>query len=64
MSIQDHSATIARDAFTGQLHAECTCGWVGEHIRHAEPEPMAAAMADFAAHVHVAEGLATEDDRG
>ncbi len=67
MSIQSHGAAIVDDFLATDLHAECSCGWVGENVRPTYPNAGTErlthmAMADFAAHVHVAEGLATEDD--
>jgi hypothetical protein len=65
--IENHMAAISDDFLATDFHAECSCGWVGENVRQpGERGPRAAwdrlAMADFAAHVHVADGLATEDD--
>jgi hypothetical protein len=56
MISDQHRATICDDfLIPSARHVECSCGWVGhsasvEHL----------ALAEWAAHVHVAEGLAEE----
>jgi len=60
---EKHGATITSKSAT-DLHAICRCGWIGENVYH--PDYVLAglthlAMADWAAHVHVAEGLAVEE---
>jgi hypothetical protein len=55
----DHQAAIVDDFLAKNLHAECRCGWEGEP---AATEHLA--LADWAAHVHVALGMAVpEGDR-
>jgi len=41
--------------FTG-MHAHCACGWVSDNAASTHE-----ALADHAAHVHLAAGLATEE---
>jgi len=63
----EHAATIVDDFLSTDTHTECSCGWVGENVRTGDPDVLPTAlarhlaMADFAAHVHVALGLAVED---
>jgi len=60
-----HAATILDDFLTGEMKAECSCGWSGDKVDQLRgPRAMRQhlALADWAAHVHVASGLATEDD--
>lgn len=56
MSFDDHQCTVATDFFAVGKWAECSCGWSGEIVTHEH-----LALADFAAHVHVAEGLAEQE---
>jgi hypothetical protein len=51
-----HGATVIADFLTGQRVAHCTCGWAGKPVRQSDHE----AMAEWAAHVHVAMGWAEE----
>lgn len=60
-SVEDHRCTVESEFLGGEKHAHCSCGWVGgwvgESVR-TERE----ALADFAAHVHVAMGWAVVDE--
>jgi hypothetical protein len=70
MNLHSHSAALTDDIVARDNHAECSCGWVGENVntptgpRQSRQQLEHMAMADWAAHVHVAEGLATGDDDG
>ena len=55
--MNEHALTVGSEFLGGRKHAHCSCGWVGESV-HTEHE----AMADHAAHVHVALGLAVAVD--
>lgn len=55
--VEDHRCTIASGFLSGSKHAECSCGWTGGPVRSDHE-----ALADHAAHVHVALGWATEDE--
>lgn len=59
-----HGAVVVDDFLANDLHAECACGWVGDKIPPGGPSQVRlnAAFADHAAHVHVAAGLAEEDE--
>ena len=53
----EHGAEIVDDFLAKNLHAECSCGWVGGRVKsHVD------ALAEHAAHVHVVLGLATAGD--
>jgi hypothetical protein len=56
-SLDQHRAELVDDFLSRDLHAECSCGWIGESA----PSPHLA-LADHAAHVHVAMGWAVADD--
>ena len=83
-TIEAHAAQIVAAFIGKEMHAECSCGWVGEIVpglpddsfrqfhphdrarwkREAREQQRHLAMADWAAHVHVAVGLATADPAG
>jgi hypothetical protein len=56
-SPENHGAEIVDDFLSHDLHAECSCGWVGKSAPNQH-----LALADHAAHVHVAVGWAVADD--
>lgn len=59
-----HQCAISDDFLTHDVHAECSCGWIGTNVYATGPSRIrtAEALADHAAHVHVAAGLAEEDE--
>ena len=55
-----HRATISDDFLARDMHAECSCGWVGEPVAGRKAEGRQQALAAYAAHVHVAAGTTVD----
>jgi hypothetical protein len=55
--VERHRCEIVDDFLARDLHAQCSCGWVGGLVKDRRE-----ALADHAAHVHVVLGWAVADD--
>lgn len=60
--LESHSATVAGDHIEIHRWIRCSCDWEGDSWHGEHPMAEHQAMAEWAAHVHVAEGLAVPDD--
>ena len=58
-----HAASVTTNPNTGTVQVECSCGeWVGAPVADGPPVLREhRAMAEWAAHVHVADGLAVPE---
>jgi hypothetical protein len=56
---QQHGCRVVYSDYSSGWVAKCSCGWNGKVINF---QPRGMALAEHAAHVHVAAGLALEDE--
>jgi hypothetical protein len=57
----EHAAIVSTSPHGLYLRAQCSCDWVGTWVRRDQPFADHQAMSHWAAHAHVAAGLAVEE---